>query len=144
MFKEVDDKFTEEGEKLLRICYQLNFVKDMILTYHKLYSEKEMILKNNRLRQEIFWTKKVHLEHMLYLIGVKEKIETEYIVRDEEFDEIIDEHLKNIDGYIQDAMGVFERFSIENDKPKITPLTVDNLIKEAKIDLNAIKSNSNN
>ena len=81
---------------------------------------------------------------MLYLIGVKEKIETEYIVRDEEFDEIIDEHLKNIDGYIQDAMGVFERFSIENDKPKITPLTVDNLIKEAKIDLNAIKSNSNN
>ena len=144
MFKEVDDKFTEEGEKLLRICYQLNFVKDMILTYHKLYSEKEMILKNNRLRQEIFWTKRVHLEHMLYLIGVKEKIETEYIVRDEEFDEIIDEHLKNIDGYIQDAMGVFERFSIENDKPKITPLTVDNLIKEAKIDLNAIKSNSNN
>ena len=69
MFKEVDDKFTEEGEKLLRICYQLNFVKDMILTYHKLYSEKEMILKNNRLRQEIFWTKKVHLEHMLYLIN---------------------------------------------------------------------------
>ena len=144
MFKEVDDKFTEEGEKLLRICYQLNLVKDMLLTYHKLYNEKEIILKNNKLRQEVFWTKRVHLEHMLYLIGIKEKIETEYVVRDDEFDEIIDEHMKNIDGYIQDAMGVFERLSVEHDKPKNSPLTLDNLIKEAKIDININKSSSNN
>ena len=144
MFKEVDDKFTEEGEKLLRICYQLNFVKDMILTYHKLYCEKETILKNNKLRQEVFWTKRVHLEHMLYLIANKEKIDTEYVVRDDEFDEIINEHIKNIDGYIQDAMGVFERLSVENDKPKNSPLTIDNLIKEARIDMNINKSSSNN
>jgi len=81
---------------------------------------------------------------MLYLIGNKEKIETEYVVRDDEFDEIIDEHKKNIDGYIQDAMGVFERLSVENDKPKTSPLTIDNLIKEAKIDMNINKSSSNN
>ena len=141
MFKEVDDKFTEEGEKLLRICYQLNFVKDMILTYHKLYCEKETILKNNKLRQEVFWTKRVHLEHMLYLIGIKEKIKTDYFVNDKEFDEIIDNYIENIDEVINDGM-VLDENVVEENKPKNNLITIEDLIEEANIiDLNKNENN---
>ena len=141
MYEEVNDKFTKEGEKLLRICYQLNFVKDILLTYHKLYVERENFLKNNKFRQEIFWTKRVHLEHMLYLIGIKEKIKTDYFVNDKEFDEIIDNYIENIDEVINDGM-VLDENVVEENKPKNNLITIEDLIEEANIiDLNKNENN---
>lgn len=133
MFKELDGKLLGEGERLLRISYQLNFLKDMILRYHKLYKNKETILKDNNLSQELFWTKKMHFDHMLFLIELKDKISTDYSVKEEEFDEIIEGHEQKINEKIREAFGLHEmkekEIEKENDK-----ITVNNVLEEAKIE----------
>ena len=54
----MNEKFTDEGEKLVSICYQLNFLKDNLLFYNTAYNNKEALYLNNNLKQELFWTKK--------------------------------------------------------------------------------------
>ena len=78
---------------------------------------------------------------MLYLIGVKEKIKTDYFVNDKEFDEIIDNYIENIDDVIKEGMALDENV-VEEHKPKNNLLTVEDLIQEANI-FDFIKNENN-
>ena len=46
MFSESNDSFNKEGENLLGMCYQLNYLKDCMYNFHKLYDERETLLKS--------------------------------------------------------------------------------------------------
>ena len=133
LFNEENVKFEKEGEALIQICYQLNFIKDILLMYHKNYNDRENYLKVNKLRQELLWTKKLHLEHILYLIGIKEKINTAYFVKEKEYEDIIEAHMKDIENMIECALGIAERGAKDKEKEK-DGLTIETLIKEAAID----------
>lgn len=142
LFNKENTKFEKEGEELIKICYQLNFIKDILLIYHKYYNDRENYLKANKLRQELLWTKKLHLEHILYLIGIKEKINTGYSFKEKEYDDIIDNDLKEIDDMIVRALGNIEKTVSEKDKEK-DGLTIETIIKEAGIE-SASKALKNN
>ena len=94
MFSEMNDSFTHEGELLLGMCYQLNYLKDCINNFHKLYDERETLLKGTKLKQELYWTKKMHYDNLLYLINVKETIKTGYKVDQKNFDKILNKYKK--------------------------------------------------
>ena len=94
MFGESNNLFTKEGELLLGMCYQLNYLKDCMDNFHKLYEERENLLKGTKLKQELYWTKKMHYDHLLYLINVKETIKTTYKVDQKNFDKIINKYIK--------------------------------------------------
>ena len=115
LFEELDEKFTDEGEKLVRICYQLNFLKDNLLFYNRAYLNKENLCINNNLRQELFWTKRTHLAHLLYLIDIKEKIKTNYQINVNYFDEIIKKYLNDIEGEINAALGDVKHTDIKKE-----------------------------
>ena len=132
LFGELDEKFTDEGEKLVSICYQLNFLKDNLTFYHSTYKNKENLLLNNNLRQELFWTKKTHLAHLLYLIDLKEKIKTKYKVNNKDFEDIINRYMKDIDDYINTSIGDVKRTDTKKEDEDGL-ITVKNLIEQAKI-----------
>jgi hypothetical protein len=90
MFKETNESFTKEGEKLLGMCYQLNYLKDCINNFDKLYSDKEKLLSVTKLKQELYWTKKTHYDNLLHLINLKESISSEYKFEQKHIDQIID------------------------------------------------------
>ena len=94
MFGEMNDSFTREGELLLGMCYQLNYLKDCMLNFNKLYDERETLLKGTKLKQELYWTKRTHYAHLLYLINVKETIKTSYKVDQKNFDKILNKYKK--------------------------------------------------
>ena len=94
MFGEMNDSFTREGELLLGMCYQLNYLKDCMLNFNKLYDERETLLKGTKLKQELYWTKRTHYDHLLYLINVKETIKTSYKVDQKNFDKILNKYKK--------------------------------------------------
>jgi hypothetical protein len=104
MFNESNDAFTHEGELLLGMCYQLNYLKDCILNFHKLYDEREALLRGTKLKQELYWTKRMHYDNLLYLINVKEMIKTGYKVDHKNFDKIINKYKKRF----QYPISVFE------------------------------------
>ena len=133
LFNEENALFEEEGEQLIKICYQLNLIKDILLIYHKNYNERENYLKINKLRQELLWTKKLHLEHLLYLIGIKESINTEYTYDEKEFERIINCYINDIDKLIEEAIGSFEKIKVDKEKDKDN-VTIETLIKEAKLE----------
>ena len=89
MFKESNDLFTHEGEKLLGMCYQLNYLKDCINNFDKLYSDKEKLLSVTKLKQELYWTKKTHYDNLLHLINLKDTIDSDYKFDQNQFDDII-------------------------------------------------------
>ena len=72
-------------------------------------------------------------DHMLFLIELKDKISTDYSVKEEEFDEIIEGHEQKINEKIREAFGLHEmkekEIEKENDK-----ITVNNVLEEAKIE----------
>ena len=92
MFKESNDSFTHEGEKLLGMCYQLNYLKDCINNFDKLYSDKEKLLSITKLKQELYWTKKTHYDNLLHLINLKETINSDYKFEQKHFDKIIEKY----------------------------------------------------
>ena len=94
MFAEVNDSFTHEGELLLGMCYQLNYLKDCIQNFHTLYNDRETLLKGTKLKQELYWTKRTHYDNLLYLINVKETIKTGYKVDQKNFDKILNKYKK--------------------------------------------------
>ena len=116
LFEELDEKFTDEGEKLVRICYQLNFLKDNLNFYNSAYKSKENLCSNNNLRQELFWTKRIHLAHLLYLIEIKEKIKTTYQVNIDSFDEMIKKYLDDIDEEINNELGDVKHTDIKKEE----------------------------
>ena len=132
LFGELDEKFTDEGEKLVSICYQLNFLKDNLTFYHSAYKNKENLLLNNNLRQELFWTKKTHLAHLLYLIDLKEKIKTKYKVNNKDFEDIINRYMKDIDDYINTSIGDVKHTDTKKEDEDGL-ITVKTLIEQAKI-----------
>ena len=94
MFIELNTSFTYEGELLLGMCYQLNYLKDCISNFQKLYEDREALLKGTKFKQELYWTKRTHYDNLLYLINIKETIKTGYKVDHKKFDRIIDKYLK--------------------------------------------------
>ena len=78
------------------MCYQLNYLKDCISNFHKLYEEKESLLKGTKLKQELYWTKKTHYDNLIYLINVKDTINTGYKVDQKNFDKIINKYKKKL------------------------------------------------
>ena len=131
----LNDKFTEEGEKLVSICYQLNFLKDNLIFYHNAYKGKENMCINNNLKQELFWTKKTHLDHLLYLIDIKDNIKTNYIVDINEFLKIIEQFKEEIDQRINQDFGVVKHIEIKKEKEE-SLITYENLMEEAKLPKN--------
>ena len=93
LFRESNEKFTKEGQKLLSICYQLNFLKDCLTNYNSLYKGRENILKGTKFKQELYWTKRIHYENVLFIINVKETIKTRYKVDKKIFDKIIEKYM---------------------------------------------------
>ena len=94
MFKETNDSFTNEGEKLLGMCYQLNYLKDCINNFDKLYSDKEKLLSLTKLKQELYWTKKTHYDNILHLINLKETINSNCKFEQNKIDKIIEKYKK--------------------------------------------------
>lgn len=122
----INDKFTEEGEKIICICYQLNLLKDNLMFYHKAYLNKENLCLIHNLKQELFWTKKTHLDHLLYLISLKDNIKTKYLTDQKEFYNIIAEKKIEIDKKINNEFGlnkpqeIIKETKIENDNNLLT------------------------
>ena len=135
LYDVLNDKFTEEGEKLVSICYQLNFLKDNLIFYHNAYKGKENLCITNNLKQELFWTKKTHLDHLLYLIDVKDNIKTNYIVDKNEFLKIIEQFKEEIDQKINQDFGVVKHIEIKKEKEE-SLITYENLMEEAKLPKN--------
>ena len=129
----LDEKFTEEGEKLVSICYQLNFLKENLIFYHRAYLNKENLCLNNNLKQELFWTKKTHLEHLLYLIGIKDNIKTKYKVDIGEFEKIINKYKSEIDNRINQEYGVVKSVETVKKEKKDSLITFENLMEIAKL-----------
>ena len=128
----LNDKFTEEGEKLVSICYQLNFLKDSLIFYHRAYLNKEKMCLNNNLKQELFWTKKTHLDHLLYLIELKDNIKTKYKVDIEEFEKIIEKYKIEIDNKINQDYGVVKTVEVKKEKEDLL-ITYENIKDIAKL-----------
>ena len=135
LYDVLNDKFTEEGEKLVSICYQLNFLKDNLIFYHNAYKGKENLCINNNLKQELFWTKKTHLDNLLYLIDIKDNIKTNYIVDKNEFLKIIEQFKEEIDQKINQDFGVVKHIEIKKEKEE-SLITYENLMEEAKLPKN--------
>jgi hypothetical protein len=122
----INNKFTEEGKKIICICYQLNLLKDNLMFYHKAYLNKENLCLTHNLKQELFWTKKTHLEHLLYLISLKDNIKTKYLTNQDEFHRIIGEKKNEVDKKINNEFGLSKPTEIikevkqENDENILT------------------------
>ena len=132
LFDDLNEKFTDEGEKLVSICYQLNFLKDNLLFYNTAYNNKEALCLNNNLKQELFWTKRTHLAHLLYLIEIKEKIKTKYKVDENCFDQIINKYLEEIDERINQDLGDVKHIDIKKEDEDGL-ITIKSLVENAKI-----------
>lgn len=136
MFHESNDAFTKEGEKLLGMCFQINYLKDCMLNFHKLYEERENLLKGTKLKQELYWTKKIHFEHLLYLINTKENIKTSYKVEPKNFDKIINKYKKKYKNSLKIFQMMDEFGYKEIDKGKQTnELTSKYLAKEIGVNI---------
>ena len=137
--KILDGKFTEEGEKIICICYQLNLLKDNLIFYHKAYLNKEKLCKENNMKQELFWTKKTHLDNLLYLIKLKDNIKTKYLTDQNEFYRIIKDKENEIDKEINEKFGFNKNSQIimekENDNEQDL-LTYETFIKVTQVDKN--------
>ena len=134
MFNETNDSFTHEGEKLLSMCYQLNYLKDCMLNFHKLYEERENLLKSTKLKQELYWTKRTHYDNLLYLINVKETIKTDYKVDQKLFDKIINKYKKKFK-YPISIFQMMDDFGYKETTPgkQNMNITVKVLVEEAGI-----------
>ena len=139
MFKESNDSFTHEGELLLGMCYQLNYLKDCIHNFHKLYKEREALLKGTKLKQELFWTKKTHYDNLLYLIDVKETIKTGYKVDHKNFDRIIIKYKKKLN-YPLSVFQMMDDFGYKEISPtkQNMNITLKVLVDEAGINYGKI------
>ena len=134
MFKETNDSFTKEGEILLGICYQLNYLRDCLVNFDKLYSEREALLKSTKLKQELYWTKRTHYDNLLFLINVKDTIKTGYKVDQKIFDKYITKYKK----LFNNPMSIFEmkekeEIKEENDEKEDTKITYNYFVDVTKI-----------
>ena len=134
MFKETNDSFTKEGEILLGICYQLNYLRDCLVNFDKLYTEREALLKSTKLKQELYWTKRTHYDNLLFLINVKDTIKTGYKVDQKNFDKYITKYKK----LFNNPMSIFEmkekqEIKEENDEKEDTKITYNYFVDVTKI-----------
>ena len=134
MFKETNDSFTKEGEILLGICYQLNYLRDCLVNFDKLYTEREALLKSTKLKQELYWTKRTHYDNLLFLINVKDTIKTGYKVDQKIFDKYITKYKK----LFNNPMSIFEmkkkeEIKEENDEKEDTKITYNYFVDVTKI-----------
>ena len=121
-FHEVDGLFTKEGEKLVGINHQLNYLRDICLDFHSFYEDKEKILKDTRLRQELYWTKIIHMQHILYLIALKDKINSLYTVNQSIFNDIMKKYREKIKKYLS----IFQMMDEYGYKEIVQEKVVDN------------------
>ena len=134
MFKETNDSFTKEGEILLGICYQLNYLRDCLVNFDKLYTEREALLKSTKLKQELYWTKRTHYDNLLFLINVKDSIKTGYKVDQKIFDKYITKYKK----IFNQPISIFEmkdkeETKEENDEKQDTKITFNFFVDVTKI-----------
>ena len=134
MFKETNESFTKEGEILLGICYQLNYLRDCLVNFDKLYTEREALLKSTKLKQELYWTKRTHYDNLLFLINVKDTIKTGYKVDQKIFDKYITKYKK----LFNNPMSIFEmkekeEIKEENDEKEDTKITYNYFVDVTKI-----------
>ena len=124
MFRETNDSFTHEGEMLLGICYQLNYLRDCLVNFNKQYEERENLLKSTKLKQELFWTKRVHFENLLFLINVKDSIKISYKVEEKNFEKYITKYKKMfshpISIFLMDEQEESKKSKAEKQDTKIT------------------------
>ena len=103
-----------------------------MLFYNTAYNNKEALCLNNNLKQELFWTKRTHLAHLLYLIELKEKIKTKYKVDENEFDQIINKYLEEIEEKINQDLGDVKHIDIKKEDEDGL-ITIKTLVENAKI-----------
>jgi hypothetical protein len=139
MFRETNDSFTREGEKLLGICYQLNYLRDCLVNFDKLYVEREALLKSTKLKQELFWTKKTHFANLLFLINVKEYIKTAYKIEEKNFEKFINKYKKMfhhpISVFLMDEQDETKKEKTEKQESKIT---ANFLLEELQVNKNKL------
>ena len=140
MFKETNESFTYEGEILLGICYQLNYLRDCMYNYNKQYDDRENLLKIAKLKQELYWTKRIHYENLLFLINIKETIKTGYKPDEKNFEKFIKQYKK----IFKHPLSVFlmkeqEEVKEEVDEKEEKKITYKFLLEETQI----IKKNKN-
>ena len=135
LYNILNNKFAEEGEKLVSICYQLNFLKDNLIFYHKAYLNKENLCMSNNLKQELFWTKKMHMDNLLYLISIKDNIQTKYVVNIEEFKQIIDKYKDEMDKKINLEFGMIKPVEVKKEKEQ-NLITYENFIEITELKKN--------
>ena len=134
MFKETNDSFTTEGEKLLGICYQLNYLRDCLINFHKLYIERETLLKGTKLKQELYRTKKTHYDNLMFLINVKDWIKTGYKVDPK----IFEKYLKKYKKLFKQPISIFlmndkEEEKEENEEKQDNKITLNFFVDETQI-----------
>lgn len=133
LFENINNLYTEEGEKLVSICYQLNFLKDNLIFYHNAYVNKEKLCENNNLKQELFWTKRTHFAHLLYLIDLKEKIKTKYKVDEVAIENMINSNVKEIGDQINVDLGDVDEHADDKKEDDNGLLTVEALLENARV-----------
>ena len=97
---------------------------------------KEKLCKENNLKQELFWTKKTHLDNLLYLINIKDNIQTKYLTDQDEFYRIIKERENEVDEAINETFGFNKKSEIimEKDNEKEQNLiTYENFVNITKV-----------
>ena len=105
-----------------------------MLNFHKLYEERENLLKSTKLKQELYWTKRTHYDNLLYLINVKETIKTNYKVEPKHFEKIINKYKKKFK-YPISIFQMMDDFGYKETTPgkQNMNITVKVLVEEAGI-----------
>ena len=75
------------------------------------------------------------MDHLLYLIDVKDNIQTDYVVDKKEFLKIIDEFKEEIDKKVNEEYGMVKHIEIKKEKED-NIITYENLMDAAKLNKN--------
>lgn len=107
LYYEIERKVVKSGEKQVKICYELNFMKDLLKITNENYKLREAFLDDFQLYQDLLWTKKIHLQNILYLIKVKKQIETKFLFDRESFEKYTAEKYEEIEQEISNSIGEY-------------------------------------
>ena len=117
----------------------MNYLRDCLVNFDKLYVEREALLKSTKLKQELFWTKKTHFANLLFLINVKEYIKTAYKIEEKNFEKFINKYKKMfhhpISVFLMDEQDETKKEKTEKQESKIT---ANFLLEELQVNKNKL------
>ena len=81
----------------------------------------------------MFWTKRTHFAHLLYLIDLKEKIKTKYKVDEVAIENMINANVKEIGDQINVDLGDVDEHTDDKKEDDNGLLTVEALLENARV-----------